>query len=245
MKQKNHIMNPNVWYKLKAKKGKVTNTIHYNLGSHPLNNWRPSKTIQEVICHTKKDKWIETNSQHTQKAHLTMQCSERPRKPISNKYQYAITANLELVESPNPNHFKELSLSGGGIIVFPNDFDKIDAESKIMSSVKNKIQTLKKLVLTEDGINGTLDRSEKEADEFQNKMSNDTSTAVVCSIGNFLANRYVCEKNKVFDVSSLCVMISGIPTTALFYFAEGIAQELQQENILVQDLNENRFFIIS
>jgi len=41
------------------------------------------------------------------------------------------------------------------------------------------------------------------------------------------------------------VMISGIPTTALFYFAEGIAQELQQEAILVQDLNENLFFLIS
>jgi hypothetical protein len=173
-----------------------------------------------------------------------MQCSERPRKPISNKYQYVITANLELVESPNPNHFKELSLSGGGIIIFPNDFDKIDAESQIMSSVKNKIQTLKKMGLTEDGINETLDRPEKEADEFQNKLSNHTTTAA-CSIGNFLANRYVCQKDKVFDVNSLGVMISGIPTTALFYFAEGIAQELQQEAILVQDLNENLFFLIS
>ena len=244
MKQKNHIINPDVWYKLKAKKGKLTNTIHYNIGRHPLKSWRPSKTIQEVICHTTKYKGIETNGQHTQKAHLTMQCSERPRKPISNKYQYVITANLELVESPNPNHFKELSLSGGGIIIFPNDFDKIDAESQIMSSVKNKIQTLKKMGLTEDGINETLDRPEKEADEFQNKLSNHTTTAA-CSIGNFLANRYVCQKDKVFDVNSLGVMISGIPTTALFYFAEGIAQELQQEAILVQDLNENLFFLIS
>jgi len=65
------------------------------------------------------------------------------------------------------------------------------------------------------------------------------------SIGNFFSGRYIGDNKKVFNESSLTIEINGISSKGLIYLAEEIAREFNQETVLVNDLNQNKIFLVN
>jgi len=239
-----HINNPDLWTLLKARNSQFTFKSTLSAHISPFQNWTPNKTIQEVDCVCIDENEIGEKDSLELKDKISIKGKMGSSIDNQNSFQFLITHSLELLKLEKSNKYKQQSISDGGIILFPNDFNHIDTERKISSSIKKITQRLKDFILSEPKFKEIFNGMLKESEAVEIGSNNDTVVSVV-SVGNLCSIKYVNEKETVFDINSLGVMFSDIPTTGLLYYAEGLAVELLLESVMVQDLNENKFLLIS
>lgn len=63
------------------------------------------------------------------------------------------------------------------------------------------------------------------------------------SIGNYFKGKYVDQAGHIYNESSLSVELIGISSELLELIAAGLAQEFDQETVLVKDYAKNEFYL--
>jgi len=188
------------------------------------------------IKHFSPDNKPFPNGHPIQKAGYIKECKDNSEKFKTENFQYFISKNFELVEALHPEQYG-LSDYRGGVITFSTDVNAIEFDkNKIINFFKKIYKTIYNRFYAKTKVNKVITKynDDNTVDEYIGAFS----------IGSFFSGRYIGDNGKIFDEKSLSIEINGISTKALFYFAEEIAKEFDQETVLVKDLNANKIFLV-
>jgi len=64
------------------------------------------------------------------------------------------------------------------------------------------------------------------------------------SIGNYFTGTYCDEQENNYNEKSLCIEVKEVPLKKLFGIAAKLAESINQQTTLINDLNKNKFYII-
>lgn len=126
----------------------------------------------------------------------------------------------------------------GGIIVFATTVNAVidDIEpNKIKGAFKKIFYSVKNYIMKNNMLNNLIKT-------HNNDYKGEFSIGSV-SIGNFFKGTYI-EGNNIFNDSSSCIYIGGVPSEVLVLFATELCREFKQRTVLVRDENINKVFLV-
>lgn len=122
----------------------------------------------------------------------------------------------------------------GGIIVFSTDVNAVELDkNRLLNKVKQILATFKNRMNRGSKIHNVMNKYNQEGDEYVGAYS----------VGNFFKGKYVGDNGEMYNERSLSVEINGLSSKALLRVAELVAQEFNQETVLVKDLNKNKIYM--
>jgi hypothetical protein len=197
-------------------------------------NFTNKYTIKEIKYFSTNGDTL-PNGHQIQKAGFIKECNDNSDKFKIANFQYFISKTFELVEALHPEQYG-LADYRGGIITFSTDVNAVEFDTnKIINFFKKVYKSIYNRFFAKSKVNNVINKyNDENVEEYIGAFS----------IGNFFSGRYIGDSGKMFDEKSLSVEINGISTKALFYFAEEIAKEFEQETVLVKDLNADKIFLV-
>ena len=184
------------------------------------------------------------NGHIMQKGGFIKECIDNSKKFKTENYQFLINEDLEIVEAIHDQQYGLWDYRGG-IITFSTDVNSLDiSDIKIFNWFKKKYKSIINKFFSKSKLNSVIGKFNSIEDK---KLGSETVDDYIgaFSIGNFFSGRYIGDNKKVFNESSLTIEINGISSKGLIYLAEEIAREFNQETVLVNDLNQNKIFLVN
>jgi hypothetical protein len=182
------------------------------------------------------------NGHPIQKGGFVKECIDNSNKFLTNNYQYLITEKFDILEAIHPNQY-DLFDYRGGILIFSIDVNSLELSSDFLIKLaKKKLKTNSNRFFIKSKLGiivtrfNTLDK--------KNGSGNIDDYIGAFSIGNFFSGSYNGDNSKVFNENSISFEVNGISSKGLIYLAEEIANELNQETLLVNDMNVNKRFLV-
>ena len=108
----------------------------------------------------------------------------------------------------------------GGILVLPTEIKVLNTE-KLTDLFKNKRLLPKKT---------------------DNELTSQDCNCVF-AVGHFFYGTYIGENNKVYDKTSICVLINGINSRLLIKYTKQIINEFYLQATLLKDINKEKIYI--
>lgn len=126
----------------------------------------------------------------------------------------------------------------GGVIVFATSVNSVElSKNAIANRAKQLWHSFLNSTLKDRKLNKCIDsynKDERNADDLIGAFS----------VGNAFKGKYVdIDTGKVFNDKSYTIEIGGLSSKGLLNLAERIANEFEQQTVLVKDFNNNKFYL--
>lgn len=209
-----------------------------------LNNKTTSHKITEIKYFSPDGRKTIPNGHPYQKGGFFMECKANLAKFKTENYQYLIGETYGIVEAIHHNQYGLFNYRGG-ILTFSTDVNSLElSDIKIYNWFKKTYKSIINKFFSKSKLDSVVDRF-KKIEKKKLGLEDVDDYIGAFSIGNFFTGRYIDDKGKIFNESSLSIEINGISSNGLIYLAEEIAREFQQETFLVKDLNVNKIFLVN
>ena len=170
-----------------------------------------------------------------QKGGFLKECIDNKNAFETGNNQYLINKNFMLIEAIHPTQYG-LSDYRGGIVTFSTDVNSSDLSSnKVKNWFSKKLKTYKNRWFKKSKIDKVVKTNNDDGNEYIGALS----------IGKFFNGRYVGDNGKMFNEKSLSIEFGGLSSKALMSVSEMLADEFNQETVLLKDLNKNKVFLVN
>lgn len=131
-----------------------------------------------------------------------------------------------------------LSNYRGGVIVFATSVNSVElSKNKFANKARQLWHSFLNSAMKDRKLNKCIDSYNKDE-----KNSDDLIGAF--SVGNAFKGKYVdIDTGRVFNDKSYTIEIGGLSSKGLLDLAERIANEFEQQTVLVKDFNANKFYL--
>lgn len=146
-------------------------------------------------------------------------------KNIGSKLSdYTFVGNTSITEDIDFEFEKK-----GGVIVFSTDVNISElSDNEFFNKIKQTVTSLLNRIFTKKKVSKIM----KKHDEVYG-----------FTIGKFVKGRYKAKDGSIYDENSTSVEIIGIDSGVLLSVAEDIAEEFQQETVLVKDYQKSSIYL--
>jgi len=163
------------------------------------------------------------------------ECATNKESFQTGNNQTMISKDFTLSEALHPTQHG-FSDYKGGIIVFSTDVNSLDvSDSKLKIWISKTVKTFKNRWFRKSKIYKIVKKHNDSNDEYIGAIS----------VGNFFKGRYAGDNGKMFNEKSQSLELGGISTEGLFMIAELIADEFNQETVLVKNLNVDKVYLVN